>query len=458
MATSGHNPRWFFYADTNRWVPYDSHSNSAIEDAFQSGNNQIIISARKNTYTVDLLLMKQTNNFYGTKRNILRDDTGTVPLPNHLVPVPYGTIISSGTAFPPHIPVSMDPHGATLIFASAPHSATFVPPKSGSTGGTPLSPLGGHTSPTTPLPLTGTKPVPSPRDYGATFTHSMSTISPPTTATNNPMKSGTKSGVPSTPAPVSADTSPPSMPRKKYKSEPSKKFGFYDKFFRKYTEMKSPESIPKDESCPICITSLLEPADIDVPTKSHSSSLPLDVVCGLKKCSHLFHVVCIGTMLDSMSNMKRNEYSISCPICQTIHGIKTGDQPVTGTMNVRLEYYSVPGYEGYQTNVIGYHFSDGISETGTIYNAAGFPRDCYVPDCPEGRVVIELLKIAWKRRLIFTIGTSVTTGHQNRIVWNNIHHKTEPHSNTSGHGFPDPNFLKNIKMELAVQGVTEDEL
>ena len=455
MATLGYIPKWFFIGDSKTWIAYDSYSNDVIEQAYQARDRLVNLIVHGRPYIIDFVQMEQTNKQYGTVRKVLRDETGTMPSsPIVSVPVPYSARMSyapatSGVIFPSRIPVSLPPYGAGYYFGSVPHSATILPP----------SPLGGDTSPiATSLPPTGTKPVPL--SYGATI-QSESPYYQNISAPTNPIKSGTKTGTKSdlvpTTAPIIADNSP-SMPRKKSKSELTKNFGSYDSFFRKYTEIKSQKSLPKDESCPICITSLLEPADIDVPTKSHSSSLPLEVICGLKKCSHLFHVICIGTMLDAMPKVKLNELSISCPICQTIHGVKTGDQPLTGTMNTRQELYSVPGYQDSQTIAIRYAFSDGISESGTRYSAAGFPRVCFVPDCPEGRIVVKLLELAWKRRLIFTIGTSVTTGRQNCIVWNNIHHKTEPHSNTSGHGFPDPNFLKNIKMELAVQGVTEDEL
>ena len=70
--------------------------------------------------------------------------------------------------------------------------------------------------------------------------------------------------------------------------------------------------------------------------------------------------------------------------------------------------------------------------------------------------VLKLLKVAWERRLTFTIGTSVTTGATDTVVWNEIHHKTECSSNHSGHGYPDPNYLDNVLMELSLQGVTDD--
>ncbi|CAL8237547.1 unnamed protein product [Boreogadus saida] len=72
--------------------------------------------------------------------------------------------------------------------------------------------------------------------------------------------------------------------------------------------------------------------------------------------------------------------------------------------------------------------------------------------------VLELLKVAWMRRLIFTVGTSSTTGEPDTVVWNEIHHKTEMMSNLSGHGYPDPNYLDNVLSELASQGVNEASL
>lgn len=66
--------------------------------------------------------------------------------------------------------------------------------------------------------------------------------------------------------------------------------------------------------------------------------------------------------------------------------------------------------------------------------------------------------MAWDRRLIFTIGTSSTTGESDTVVWNEIHHKTEFGSNLTGHGYPDPNYLDNVMRELSAQGVGEDNL
>jgi len=70
--------------------------------------------------------------------------------------------------------------------------------------------------------------------------------------------------------------------------------------------------------------------------------------------------------------------------------------------------------------------------------------------------VLKLLITAFRRRLTFTVGQSVTTGEADTVVWNEIHHKTET-TNANGHGYPDPNYLTNVVAELAAQGVVEEE-
>ena len=54
----------------------------------------------------------------------------------------------------------------------------------------------------------------------------------------------------------------------------------------------------------------------------------------------------------------------------------------------------------------------------------GTTRTAYLPNNQEGQHVLQLLKKAFKARLLFTVGTSVTSGTKNTIVWNDVHHKT----------------------------------
>lgn len=162
----------------------------------------------------------------------------------------------------------------------------------------------------------------------------------------------------------------------------------------------------------------------------------------------------------AMYNNGTKDGSLQCPSCKTIYGEKTGTQP-KGKMEIYSIAQSLPGHPDCGTIQIIYSIPPGIQgpehpNPGQPYTCRGFPRFCFLPDNDKGRKVLELLKVAWMRRLIFTVGTSSTTGEPDTVVWNGIHHKTEMMSNLSGHGYPDPNYLDNVLSELASQGVTED--
>jgi deltex-like protein len=64
-----------------------------------------------------------------------------------------------------------------------------------------------------------------------------------------------------------------------------------------------------------------------------------------------------------------------------------------------------------------------------------------------------LLKEAFERKLTFTVGRSVTTGLDNQVVWNGIHHKTSTSGGSSSFGYPDPTYLTRVKEELACKGI-----
>ncbi|KFO23584.1 Protein deltex-4 [Fukomys damarensis] len=151
--------------------------------------------------------------------------------------------------------------------------------------------------------------------------------------------------------------------------------------------------------------------------------------------------------------------SLQCPTCKAIYGEKTGTQP-PGKMEFHLIPHSLPGFADTQTIRIVYDIPTGIQgpehpNPGKKFTARGFPRHCYLPNNEKGRKVLRLLITAWERRLIFTVGTSNTTGESDTVVWNEIHHKTEFGSNLTGHGYPDASYLDNVLAELTAQGVSE---
>lgn len=55
----------------------------------------------------------------------------------------------------------------------------------------------------------------------------------------------------------------------------------------------------------------------------------------------------------------------------------------------------------------------------------GTERRAYLPDNTEGQKVLRLLQKAFDSRLVFTIGSSRTTGQEGVVTWNDIHHKTK---------------------------------
>ncbi|MED6263024.1 hypothetical protein CHARACLAT_000127 [Characodon lateralis] len=212
-----------------------------------------------------------------------------------------------------------------------------------------------------------------------------------------------------------------------------------------------------EEDCIICMDQLSNPSSYDMPSSEEAGQSILPETVGkFIKCGHTLHMLCMLAMY----NNGTKDGSLQCPSCKTIYGEKTGTQP-KGKMEIYSVAQSLPGHPDCGTIQIIYSIPPGIQgpehpNPGQPYTCRGFPRFCFLPDNDKGRKVLELLKVAWMRRLIFTVGTSSTTGEQDTVVWNGIHHKTEMMSNLSGHGYPDPNYLENVLSELASQGVTED--
>jgi len=191
---------------------------------------------------------------------------------------------------------------------------------------------------------------------------------------------------------------------------------------------------PLKESCPVCL------CDLDK-----------DIV-QLNSCvGHIFHKDCIVHCYNVQGFLK-------CPICNYIYGTRIGSMP-DGTMNVEKKAKGELVLEGYNncgTIVINYNFPSGTQvegqpSPGEYYN--GTSRTAYLPDNPEGNEVLKLLELAWKRKVTFIIGTSVTTGERNTVVWNGIHHKTCQSGGPTAYGYPDETYFVRVKAELKDLGV-----
>lgn len=77
------------------------------------------------------------------------------------------------------------------------------------------------------------------------------------------------------------------------------------------------------------------------------------------------------------------------------------------------------------------------------YPYKGTRRVAYLPVNEKGTVVLDMLERAFKQGLTFTIGFSRTTGRNNVVTWNDIHHKTRPTGGPERYG---KYKTKSIKM------------
>ncbi len=222
---------------------------------------------------------------------------------------------------------------------------------------------------------------------------------------------------------------------------------------------------PQDFVCPICRMEYydnmfaLSPDEVNKLNEEMITGKKEIPVVLLSKCqNHFYHKECIEKMAESSQG---SNGSLKCPVCSTIYGVLFGDMP-NGHMYVKVipgEVMRCVGYNNCDTLVISYSIFDGVRDgikfNGTILPKikVGTMREGYLPNNAEGHEVLRLLRLAFERRLTFTVGTSVTTGATNGVVWNGIHHKTSLRGGPTRYGYPDPKYFNRVKEELAAKGV-----
>ncbi|XP_053406807.1 protein mono-ADP-ribosyltransferase PARP14-like [Mercenaria mercenaria] len=190
----------------------------------------------------------------------------------------------------------------------------------------------------------------------------------------------------------------------------------------------------------------------DLAAADEDCVICMDKVTDAKKlkCGHTFCTECIEGYF---------RVKMVCPTCGKVCGTITGDQP-DGTMEISKSSRYVTGFERHKSIVITYRFNSGQQgpdhpNPGAAYK--GIARSAYLPDTTEGREICAMLKVAFERRLVFTIGSSRTTGQEGVITWNDIHHKTDMRPNTQ-FGYPDDTYLQRVREELEVKGVTGEDV
>ena len=204
----------------------------------------------------------------------------------------------------------------------------------------------------------------------------------------------------------------------------------------------SPESIdgksflvgveePVQGTCPICSDDLAQDA------------------CSIKKCGHYFHAECALKSFSACGN--------KCPVCNAILGPLTGPQP-EGKM--AIDFFESIELEGEQPKagafVITYIFLDGVQDERHLKKGVpytGTSRRAILPACPKGQQFLRRMMQAWDARQLFNVGYSLTTGKENCVIWNTIHHKTSTNGGPANFGYPDPGYFARLDSELRAIGI-----
>ena len=162
--------------------------------------------------------------------------------------------------------------------------------------------------------------------------------------------------------------------------------------------------------CPICC--------------KNEKDKPFTTFTTCKRCKQAFCNSCLDEPL-------KHKPCICCPTCTVPLRNVTSNQPLGDTMTVHTyPKQKLPGYEQYGIIQIKYVIHSGRQgkehpNPGQFFH--GTSRTAYLPDSPEGRKVLQLLRKAFDAQMIFTIEPSHTSGAADTVVWNDIHHKTSIH-------------------------------
>ncbi|XP_051514816.1 probable E3 ubiquitin-protein ligase DTX2 isoform X2 [Myxocyprinus asiaticus] len=422
---------WEWANDEGSWTPYEIRTSILLEHSYKAGQATADLSSHGYNYIVDLTALEQVNKSSSYRRRVRRQGSTPYPLTS-------GSVIHSGPSCTCQQCMSNSstagpmPSRLRHSFSAGQTNPPNLQTQHGRPPGT--SPSSVYTPyPRRPLSM-GNLLWNGPWGSSTSMTHPPG---PPQTFGHH----ANGFSVPTIPLQLNGSSSVSVALAASQKPE---------EVIKKYME-KVP--VIPDEDCIICMERLACPSGYEVPAEC-SQSLQPNTVGRLMQCGHTFHMLCMLAMY----NNGTKDGSLQCPSCKTIYGEKTGTQP-KGKMEIYSIPQSLPGHLDCGTIQIIYNIPPGIQgpehpNPGQPYTCRGFPRFCFLPDNDKGRKVLELLKVAWTRRLIFTVGTSSTTGEPDTVIWNEIHHKTEMMSNVSGHGYPDPNYLDNVLSELASQGVT----
>mmetsp|Transcript_22991 Transcript_22991/g.42305 ORF Transcript_22991/g.42305 Transcript_22991/m.42305 type:complete len:999 (-) Transcript_22991:7-3003(-) len=194
-------------------------------------------------------------------------------------------------------------------------------------------------------------------------------------------------------------------------------------------------------SCTICLNSL-SAEDGKPRRRAHARRPVVQLFCG-----HAFHEACLARWFEERRN---------CPACKRRFGHLVGRQPCVGTMAWHLDStLRLPGSSESFTVVLDFNFPAGVDSLGQRYR--GRSQRAYLPHDEQGKLLLELFRLAFQRRVLFDLRISSGSDAKYWPAFN-IHLKTQVSGGPERHGYPDDGYFHRVMEELKDSGVTVAEL
>ena len=134
-----------------------------------------------------------------------------------------------------------------------------------------------------------------------------------------------------------------------------------------------------------------------------------------------------------------------CPTCGRAYGDTVGTMP-DGTMTWHWSRQHLAGYSC-PTVVLHFFFPRGTADGQEF---SGRSQHAYLPDDEQGRELLALFQLAFRRRVLFSLRPSLTTGRLQPTF--SIHMKTSMNGGPARHGYPDPHYFSAALEELRLAG------
>lgn len=223
-------------------------------------------------------------------------------------------------------------------------------------------------------------------------------------------------------------------------------------------------------NCSICLEPLAGPEAAGSSTTEVTDETPII----LGRChGHAFHAGCIRKWYkppppvppapDSPAWMLPElRGHVECPMCKKVYGgVRTGDAPA-GYAKLDYSMEQLPQAEGEGASrghfVLRISIPDGVQHNGHPIPGAPFTGKSLVAFFPDsfesrGRLIVPRILEAYRRRLLFKVGESGTTGRTNVVTFSSIPLKTNKASGGTEHGFPDGGYVKRVSDVLDLFGV-----